>query len=140
MLVNEYRPGQGIMAHEDGPAYAPVVATVSLGAAVVLDVYEKSERGERVETASIPKFRILQEPRSLLITTDQAYTSFTHGIAPVSTDGDLGPSTVANWSLLGAPDLYESGTSARGVRISLTYRDVLKLSSLGSSVLGLARR
>src|SRR5699024_11991713 len=40
VLVNEYTPGQGIMPHEDGGAYYPTVATVSLGGAVVLDLYE----------------------------------------------------------------------------------------------------
>lgn len=38
VLINEYKPGQGIMAHEDGQAYAPVTATVSLGAVGVLEL------------------------------------------------------------------------------------------------------
>ncbi|KAL1797219.1 hypothetical protein ACET3X_003825 [Alternaria dauci] len=43
VLVNEYRPGEGIMPHEDGDAYAHVVATVSLGARLCLDVLPKPE-------------------------------------------------------------------------------------------------
>ena len=31
VLVNEYQPGQGIMAHTDGPAYSTVVATITTG-------------------------------------------------------------------------------------------------------------
>ena len=62
VLVNLYEPGQGIMPHEDGAAYWPVVSTVSLGSAIVLDVYEKREDGSRREEAS---YRILQEPRRL---------------------------------------------------------------------------
>lgn len=58
VLVNEYRPGEGIMSHEDGPAYYPMVATVSLGAPIVLDVFEKSEEGP-----GEVRFRIVQEPR-----------------------------------------------------------------------------
>ena len=46
MLVNEYLAGQGILPHEDGAAYWPVVGTVSLGGVVVLDVYEKKREGE----------------------------------------------------------------------------------------------
>ena len=46
MLVNEYLAGQGILPHEDGAAYWPVVGTVSLGGVVVLDVYEKRREGE----------------------------------------------------------------------------------------------
>lgn len=38
-LVNEYKAGQGIMPHEDGAAYYPAVATVSLGSYTLLDVY-----------------------------------------------------------------------------------------------------
>lgn len=41
VLINEYTPGQGIMPHEDGSAYYPLVATVSLGAPIVLDLYTK---------------------------------------------------------------------------------------------------
>lgn len=58
VLVNEYQPGEGIMPHEDGPAYYPMVATVSLGAPIVLDVFEKGEEGE-----GKARFRILQERR-----------------------------------------------------------------------------
>lgn len=46
------------MPHEDGPAYYPMVATVSLGASIVLDVFEKSE-----ESLGEVRFRILQESR-----------------------------------------------------------------------------
>lgn len=61
VLINEYRPGEGIMAHEDGGAYYPTVATVSLGAPIVLDIYEKG--GSRV----VPRWRILQEPRRSVV-------------------------------------------------------------------------
>ena len=48
------------MPHEDGPAYWPVVATVSLGGALTLDIYEKDVDGRRMDP---PKYRILQEAR-----------------------------------------------------------------------------
>jgi len=63
VLINEYGPGEGIMPHEDGTAYHPVVATVSLGAPIVLDIYEKGER--------VPKFRILQEPRRRVLSNSR---------------------------------------------------------------------
>lgn len=115
-LVNEYTAGQGIMPHEDGPAYFPAVATIGLGSHTMLDIYRyvdedlQKEFEERMNqfdkqssvdpskaqqsTPSIPKerfqgnvkivrgararepnplFSILQEPRSLLITTGQVY-------------------------------------------------------------------
>ncbi|KZF22197.1 Alkbh6 protein [Xylona heveae TC161] len=131
VLINEYAPGQGIMPHEDGAAYHPVVATVSLGAAIVLDIYQKRETGEReIE----PTYRILQEPRSLLITTDEMYTKHLHGIQEITADRDLGPKTISNWDLLGHQIAFTDGQNERQVRTSLTYRDVLKVSKLGSKM------
>ena len=52
-LVNEYESGQGIMPHTDGPAYYPIVTTISLQSPTVIEFYrpidsEKTEvRGER---------------------------------------------------------------------------------------------
>jgi alkylated DNA repair protein alkB homolog 6 len=129
VLVNEYLPGQGIMPHKDGSAYHPVVCTVSLGASLCLEIYGTNENGTN-ETE--PRWRILQEPRSLLITTDDLYTEYLHGIADIKADVDLSHETIANWSLLRSPNDFADGISQRQTRTSLTYRDVLKVSKLGS--------
>ncbi|KAF7197088.1 Alpha-ketoglutarate-dependent dioxygenase alkB-like 6 [Pseudocercospora fuligena] len=131
-LVNEYNPGQGIMPHEDGAAYYPAVATVSLGGTLVLDVTEKGQHENK------KSWRILQEPRSLLITTGEAYTETLHGIAEVEEDRDLNSETVANWDLLGDKTRIEEngGVNVRTTRISLTYRDVKKVSALGNKIFG----
>lgn len=129
------------MPHEDGAAYALVVATVSLGGAVCLDLTRKPSSGEGGEGSadgySLPT-RIFQEPRSLLITTGAAYGELLHGISPVEVDEDLKAETVANWGLLGDQEgiVREGGKSVRETRVSLTYRDVLKVSSAASKVLG----
>lgn len=155
VLINEYRPGEGIMPHEDGGAYAPVVATISLGGALCLDVVHKPiECGQddaTVEVATgevaagegakqkytIPA-RILQEPCSLLVTTGAAYRDYMHGIASIKVDENLSVETVANWGLLGDAKAFEEqgGRNNRQVRTSLTYRDVLKVSSAASKVFG----
>lgn len=114
------------MPHEDGAAYAPVVATVSLGAPIVLDVYEKAVDGEAQREI---KHRVLQEPGSLLVTTGEAYESLLHGISPITKDENL--NAVINWELLGDKERFEpmqGGAIERQTRISLTYRDVLKVS------------
>lgn len=151
VLVNEYNPNEGIMPHEDGAAYHPIVATVSLGANLVLDIYEKrssdstggtSVSAERTgDSRPVPRWRIFQEPRSLLITTGAAYTDLLHGIAEVEADEGLSAETVANWDNLGeASAIVENGgRSQRGTRTSLTYRDVLKVSKVGARILGLKR-
>jgi alkylated DNA repair protein alkB homolog 6 len=131
VLINEYTPGQGIMPHEDGPAYFPVTATVSLGSAIVLDIYEKNGQGEREITA---KWRILQEPRSLLVTSGNMYRDTLHGIAEVQSDEELNSESIANWSLLGSTETFANGISERKARTSLTYRDVIKVASVGGAV------
>lgn len=131
VLINEYLPGQGIMPHKDGSAYHPVVCTVSLGGSLCLDIYGSNEHGG---TEVGPRWKILQEPRSLLITTGEMYTDYLHGIADITADTDLNSETVANWSLLRSPELLTNGTNERQIRTSLTYRDVLKVSKLGSKL------
>ncbi|KAJ5953639.1 hypothetical protein N7454_000535 [Penicillium verhagenii] len=147
VLVNEYHPGQGILPHEDGPAYYPLVATVSLGAPIVLDLYEKntpSPRNEHhlskdVQCPATPQFRVLQERRSLLIMRTSIYTDFLHGIAEVSTDKDLGSRSICNWDLLRERNIYCAGWYPRETRTSITYRDVLKVAKMGDTLKFLSR-
>ncbi|CAK7200745.1 hypothetical protein SEUCBS139899_003444 [Sporothrix eucalyptigena] len=136
VLINEYPPGVGIMPHKDGSAYHPVVCTVSLGASLCLNIYKNNDDGT-LQTE--PVARILQEPRSLLITTDNLYTDYLHGIADIEEDVDILPSTIANWDLLRSRDPFASGQNTRKTRVSLTYRDVLKVSKLGNKF-GLFKR
>lgn len=131
VLINEYPPGVGIMPHKDGAAYHPVVCTVSLGASLCLNIYKSKEDGALNPE---PAYRILQEPRSLLVTTDDLYTQFLHGIADAKEDVGLSAETVANWEMLRAPESFANGENLRSIRTSLTYRDVLKVSKLGNNL------
>jgi len=149
--VNEYEAGQGIMPHEDGGAYASVVATVSLGAPIVLDLWEKSTRtdeGGHEKGRGRPKSRILQEERSLLITKGEAYEVLLHGISErhrdvglkVGSGGEFDENEceqpAANWELLGNRERFVDGVLERETRVSLTFRDVLKVSSMGQRLFG----
>lgn len=126
------------MPHEDGTAYHPVVATISLSGSLILDVTEKVDHNTGHEIPSKQSWRIFQEPRSLLVTTGSAYTDTLHGIAEIKEDVDLNATTVANWELLGDREVLEAkgGRNERATRISLTYRDVLKVSNVGSKIFG----
>ncbi|KDQ08932.1 hypothetical protein BOTBODRAFT_191399 [Botryobasidium botryosum FD-172 SS1] len=100
VIVNEYLPGQGIMPHEDGPSYHPVVATISLGSHAVFNYYRykapppeeeidedeasRTSRGRAIHPD--PVFSIFLEPRSLIITTSSLYTDHLHGIDPLEED------------------------------------------------------
>ncbi|KAK9462717.1 uncharacterized protein V1516DRAFT_662752 [Lipomyces oligophaga] len=141
-LVNIYEPGQGIMPHEDGDAYYPMVATVSLNAGIVLEIYDKPDSLDEPVDRAI-KYRIYQEPRSLLVTTDLMYTSYLHGIQEITADTDLSPDTIANWPLLSESTqalildhmgaLRDSSAVSlvrEKTRISLTFRDVKRVKKL----------
>lgn len=104
VLINEYHPNQGIMPHQDGPAYFPVVAIISLASPVVIDFtphgklrgYEQTYcqtvqsdelqeinrfyKVEGTKEADPASLSLLLMPCSLLIFKDQAYTDFLHGI------------------------------------------------------------
>ncbi|PTU20545.1 hypothetical protein P175DRAFT_0457925 [Aspergillus ochraceoroseus IBT 24754] len=136
VLVNEYLAGQGIMPHEDGAAYFPLVATVSLGAPIVLDLYEKVPGGDSMTDAGRgePAFRILQERRSLLVTRGSIYRDFLHGIAERERDQGLDANSICNWDLLREPERFQCGWYERETRISLTYRDVLRVAKLGNTM------
>ncbi|KAI6379089.1 hypothetical protein MCOR25_002073 [Pyricularia grisea] len=131
VLINEYPPGIGIMPHKDGPAYHPVVCTVSLGGSICLNIHKSKDDGT---LESEPSWRVLQEPRSLLITTQDLYTKYLHGIADVNADEGLSEATVTNWNLLRSKEAFVGGRSERTVRTSLTYRDVMKVSKLGNKL------
>lgn len=125
------------MPHKDGPAYHPVVCTVSLGSSLTLEIFATKDDGTR---EAEPKHRILQEPRSLLITTGSLYTDYMHGISEVYEYTNLNQSTVANWDLLHGPDSIHEGKLQRATRTSLTYRDVIKVSKLGAKFGFLSKR
>ena len=138
-LINEYLPGQGIHAHEDGDAYHPVVATVSLGSHIVLDIKPKKNDTTGGKLGDMQRWRVLQEPRSLLITTGELYTGCLHGIREVEMDEDLGENNIANWNMLGDKTPFAGGQTVREPRVSLTFRDVIRVKKLGKAFGGLKR-
>ncbi|GAV69495.1 LOW QUALITY PROTEIN: 2OG-FeII_Oxy_2 domain-containing protein, partial [Cephalotus follicularis] len=103
VLINEYLPNQGIMPHQDVPAYFPVVAILSLGSPVVMDFTPHSRVRSCINMCNYPvgdkstdeealaikaenrkdnhyPFSVLLMPCSLLIFKDDAYSDYLHGI------------------------------------------------------------
>ncbi|KAJ9558851.1 hypothetical protein OSB04_013465 [Centaurea solstitialis] len=95
VLINEYLPNQGIMPHQDGPAYFPVVAILSLGSPVVMDFTPHSslidnksdiddrglaEGSDHEHLHNHSPFSVALMPGSLLIFKDTAYSGYLHGI------------------------------------------------------------
>uniref|UniRef100_A0A3Q3ETZ6 AlkB homolog 6 n=1 Tax=Kryptolebias marmoratus TaxID=37003 RepID=A0A3Q3ETZ6_KRYMA len=125
VLVNEYKAGEGIMPHEDGPLYHPTVSTISLGSHALLDFYRPvgSQEGAAPQTEENRfVFSLLLRPRSLLLLQDETYLRLLHGIRGRGQD----PLTdqVVN---LPAARAQPGETLTRGTRVSLTIRHVPKV-------------
>ena len=131
--------GEGIHSHLDGDAYYPCVSTISLQASIVLDIFPKPDlyRNDHSVPQAVEQgdkgWRVLQEPRSLLITTGDLYTKCMHGIEAIDADSGLDEVRIANWSLLGNKEEYKSGHKARDTRVSLTFRDVIRVKKVGKA-------
>lgn len=120
-LVNLYEPGDGIMAHEDGPAYTPYAAILSLGSACVFDFVSKSLPRECVTQAYLPV-------GSVMVFFSQAYQNVLHEVR--FSKYDAIDSSVFNHSALSEfPDrlgdsILHGDVLSRGRRISITMRHV----------------
>ncbi|KAM8857112.1 alpha-ketoglutarate-dependent dioxygenase alkB homolog 6 [Synchiropus picturatus] len=125
VLVNEYKQGEGIMPHEDGPLYHPTVTTISLGSHTLLDFYRPLSSVETEGPLSEEErflFSLLVRPRSLLILQDDAYQHMLHGIR--ACEEDTLSDRVLNLSAAGG---LIGETLSRGTRVSLTIRHVPKV-------------
>ncbi|KAF7307891.1 hypothetical protein MKEN_01149700 [Mycena kentingensis (nom. inval.)] len=144
---------QGIMPHEDGPAYFPVVATISLASHCVFHYYRYKKEGAAAEASAKgsidpePVLSVLLEPRSVVISRDALYKEHLHAIREVQEDvvvaaaagdtprvqfGDTSMLPIANWETVAAKEVKEGlgGVMQRETRYSLTCRDVEKVVQL----------
>lgn len=122
ILLNEYRAGQGIMSHFDGPLFYPTISTISVGSHTVLEFHQpRSEDDESVKRTE-PSFKLLVEPRSLLILKDDLYHRYMHSISEIEED-DLSDPLIKNIAT-------SDSKIQRGTRFSLTIRNVPKTSKL----------
>ncbi len=100
VIVNEYRPGQGISAHVDClPCFGPRIATLSLGAACVMR-FRHPGTGTYVERAL--------EPGSLRVLAGPARTDWRHEIPARKSD------------------VVDGVRRARGRRVSVTFRTIVR--------------
>lgn len=102
VIVNEYRPGQGISAHVDCvPCFGPVVAAISLGSSCLMDFTDPDDGTE----LAVPL-----APGSLLVMAGPARYAWRHAIAARKSDPGA------------------AGRIPRGRRVSVTFRTVLHTS------------
>ncbi|SPP79260.1 alpha-ketoglutarate-dependent dioxygenase alkB homolog 6 [Drosophila guanche] len=129
VLVNEYLPGQGILPHTDGPLFYPIISTISCGAHTVLEFAKRQVEGEAGDQACREVlFKLLLEPRSLLILKDTLYSDYLHSIGEINED--VLCDRICNYDL--CETTYKMGDHLvrRAPRISLTIRNVPKTSKM----------
>jgi len=144
VLLNKYRPGQGILHHTDGPLYQSRTATISLASPVLLEFTKRLSTNEigsttstttstsngssncnsRQSPSSLSPLQVLLEPNSIVVFQDDAYLDYCHGIQPVWQE------VTTDQCLNALPGRH----IVRGeVRYSLTFRHKKKKNSNGSN-------
>ncbi|CAG0889766.1 unnamed protein product, partial [Darwinula stevensoni] len=124
VLINEYLPGQGIMAHLDGPTFWPVVATLNLGSHTMLDFYHPIPDASTTQVEDRYLGSLLLESRSLSVLCHDFYSKYLHGIKETISDPVKGENVIWNLSRTQA---LEGECLQRRTRISLTIRHVPKV-------------
>ncbi len=100
VIVNEYKPGQGIASHIDcEPCFEDAIASLSLGSACIMEFKKKADKDQK-ELAWLA-------PRSLVVLKGAARYEWKHGIPPRKSD------------------TWEGVKYLRGRRVSLTFRKVI---------------
>ena len=121
VLVNDYAPTEGIMAHTDGPLYWDRTATISMGGDVVLQFRRRLAAGEICgagddvqQQQQYPKLDLLLSGKgSLVLFRGDAYTNHLHSIGE-----GRETETTTDYCANAAPGLVVQ----RSHRISLTFR------------------
>ncbi|XP_017475169.1 PREDICTED: alpha-ketoglutarate-dependent dioxygenase alkB homolog 6 [Rhagoletis zephyria] len=139
VLVNEYLPGQGIMPHTDGPLFYPIISTISCGSYTVLEfvkLQKSTSDGTQPDskhcnssnyTQQPENFKLLLEPRSLLILKDSLYSGYMHAISEVKQD--VLCDRICNYE--NCETVHKMGDILqRGTRISLTIRHVPRTTKM----------
>ena len=99
VIVNEYRPGQGISSHIDcAPCFEDTIVSLSLGSGCVMDFTHKSEK---------KKIPVWLAPRSLVVLSGEARNTWLHGISARKSD------------------VWDGQKHERKRRVSLTFRKVI---------------
>ncbi|RKU23898.1 alpha-ketoglutarate-dependent dioxygenase AlkB [Candidatus Poribacteria bacterium] len=100
VIVNEYRPGQGIASHIDcEPCFKDTIVSLSLGSGCIMNFTNKFDK-----TKKIP---VWLEPRSLVVLNGEARHEWLHGISARKSD------------------VWDGQKLERQRRVSLTFRKVI---------------
>ena len=100
VIINEYKPGQGIASHIDSPVFGEIIISLSLGSDCLMNFTR--------DTKIIP---VRLRKKSLVSISGDARYNYQHGIRSVM------------------KDTFEDGINKRGTRYSITFRTIAKPSN-----------
>jgi len=124
VLLNEYKAGEGIMAHTDGDFYHPQTATLSLGGTAVMTFAPRVQPGAVGLVDGRPVAEVILRPRSLVVFREEAYLDHLHAIAASHSDEVGAAAPVANLESAGAR--LGEVIARPAVRLSLTFRHIVR--------------
>lgn len=118
------------MSHFDGPLFYPTISTVSVGSHAVLEFHHprSDDDDENLPSSTTPAFKLLVEPRSLLILKDELYDRYMHSISEKEED-EVNDPLIRNFTKTSFAN-GETESVKRSTRFSLTIRNVPKTSKL----------
>ncbi len=100
VIINEYKPGQGIASHIDcEPCFKGTIVSLSLGSGCVMNFTNKSDKTKKVP--------VWLTPRSLVVLSGEARHEWLHGISARKSD------------------MWYGEKHERQRRVSLTFRKVI---------------
>ena len=100
VIINEYKPGQGISSHIDcEPCFKDTIVSLSLGSGCIMGFTNKSDKTKRIP--------VWLAPKSLVVLSGEARYKWLHGIAARKSDK------------------WDSQEYERQRRVSLTFRKVI---------------
>jgi alkylated DNA repair protein alkB family protein 6 len=123
VLVNEYKPGEGILAHTDGLKYEAVVATISLAGSCILKFTPRNPSDDA--------FQVWIPQNSLYIHHDSCYLDYLHAVEASPSD------TLTNSVHLVPPNLLGKEIQ-RTLRVSVTFR-IVQGQKMGKGITSLLK-
>lgn len=93
------------MAHTDGPAYAPIVATLSLGSHAILHLVPRTLSDASTGTTptvgsdQATKVSVFLPARSLIVLSETMYSDWMHSIEAIKVDSIESLMSTVNWDV-----------------------------------------
>ncbi|KAJ3225949.1 hypothetical protein HK099_005882 [Clydaea vesicula] len=119
-LINEYFPNQGIFRHNDGPAFKPMICTLSLGEYTILNFFDTNKFEDLELTSDFPSTKVYLPKNSLVFISEDAYLKNLHSIDDFGEDFINKNDKIINFDFSNENETHY--LKKTNTRVSLTFR------------------